>query len=180
MDYHMYDRHNIIKFLKLIFSVCFILVLSACSSSDDTDTTAETVTEIPQFIQKLALTTTDPNAELLAWVIIDGGAPILMDLAGGTASATIPGLSRLVHTVQIKFEFTDGVDIITLATATKEIDLSAGDGSLSFADTDYDTASHDNDGDGDSNLVEILNGTNPLPATDCILDTSVIGDCILG
>ena len=63
----MYDRHNITKFLKLIISACFILVLSACSSNnDDAAATAETATEIPQFIQKLALTTTDPDAEFIS------------------------------------------------------------------------------------------------------------------
>ncbi len=55
-------------------------------------------------------------------------------VAGGTASTSIPGLSRSIHTVQIEFEFTDGVDTITLATATSTVDLSAGDASLSFDD----------------------------------------------
>lgn len=180
---NMYDRHNITKFLKLIFSVCFILVLSACSSSDDTDTTAETVTEIPQFIQKLALNTTDPNASLLAWITIDGGtrSPMTVDSAAGTVSTSIPGLSRSVHTVLIEFEFTDGVDTITLATATSTVDLSAGDGSLTFADADYNV-NFDNDNDGLSNLNEIINGFDPLvvDVSDCILDTSVIGGCTLG
>jgi hypothetical protein len=179
----MYDRHNITKFLKLIFSACFMLVLSACSSNDDAAETTETVTEIPQFIQKLALTTADPDAELLAWVIIDGGEPIplTIDLVAGTASKSIT-LNRSKHTILIEFEFTDGVDTITLATATKTVDLSAGDASLAFVDTDYDVASYDDDNDGVSNLSEIINGTDPLiPAvTDCILDTSVIGGCTLG
>ena len=170
----MYDRHNIItKFLELIFTACFILVLSACSSNNnDTVATAETATEIPQFIQKLALT----DGNLVAWITIDGGEPILMDLAGGTASASIPNLSRSVHTVEIKFEFTDGVGTITLATATGTVDLSSGDGSLSFADTDY-KIDYDDDNDGDTNLEEVINGTSPL---DCLLDTSVIDSCTLG
>ncbi len=179
----MYGRHNIItKFLKLIFSACFILVLSACSSSDDTDTTAETVTDIPQFIQKLVLNTTDPNASLLAWITIDGGTrtQLTIDLVTNTASRSIT-LSRSKHTVLIEFEFTDGVDTITLATATKSIDLSDGYDSLTFEIPDY-TTSYDDDNDGLSNLSEIIDGTDPLiPAvTDCILDTSVIGNCTLG
>ena len=180
---NMYNRHNITKFLKLIFSACFILVLSACSSSDDTVTTTETVTDIPQFIQKLALNTTDGHLE--AWITIDGGAPIPMDLAGGTASASIPNLSRSVHTVEIKFEFTDDVDTITLATATKSVDLSSGDGSLSFADEDY-TTNFDEDNDTFTNLIEVTNDSDPLnefdipSISDCILDTSVIGGCNLG
>lgn len=179
----MYDRHNITKFFKLIFSACFILVLSACSSNDDTAATTETVTEIPQFIQKLALTTTDPNAELLAWLIIDGDPiPLTIDLVAGTASKSIT-LSRGKHELQIKFEFTDTVDTITLATTpTQIVDLSAGDVSLTFEVADYITADYDNDGDGISNLDEIKQGSDPLVAdvSDCILDTSVIGGCILG
>ena len=172
----MYNRHNITKFLKLIFSACFILVLSACSSSDDTVTTTETVTEIPQFIQKLALDTTDPDAELLAWITIDDGTrtQLTIDLVAGTASRSIT-LSRSEHKVLIEFEFTDGTDTITLATATKTVDLSAGDASLTFEIPDY-TTSYDDDNDGESNLAEIIAGTSPI---DCVLDTSVIGGCTL-
>ena len=182
----MHNRHNISKFLKLIFSACFILVLSACSGSDDTVTTAETVTEIPQFIQKLALDTTDPNAKLLAWITIDGGTrtQLTIDLVAGTASSSIT-LSRSKHTVLIEFEFTDDVDTITLATATKTADLSAGDASLTFADGDY-TTNFDEDNDTFTNLIEITNNSDPLDPldlpsiSDCILDTSVIGGCNLG
>ena len=165
--------------LKLIFSACFILVLSACSSSDDTAATTETVTEIPQFIQKLALTADD----LVAWITIDDGTrtQLTIDLVAGTASRSIT-LSRSEHKVLIEFEFTGGVDPITLATATKTVDLSAGDASLSFDGADYDIVSYDDDNDGLSNLYEIINGLDPLVAdvSDCILDTSVIGGCILG
>ncbi len=179
----MYHRHNMTKFLKLIISACFILLLSACSSNDDTDTTAETVTEIPQFIQKLALITTDPDAELLAWITIDGGTrtQLTIDLVAGTASKSIT-LSRSAHTVLIEFEFTDSVETITLATATKTVDLSAGDANLTFEDADYDIDSYDKDNDGINNVTEIIDGTDPLVAnvSDCILDTSVIGGCILG
>ena len=172
----MYNRHNITKTLKLIFSACFILALSACSSSDDTDTTAEIVTEIPQFIQKLALNTTDPDASLLVWFTIDTDPPTLtptrtqltIDLVAGTASRSIT-LSRTKYTVLIEFEFTDGVDTITLATATKTVDLSAGDASLTFAIADYITTDYDNDGDGLSNLNEIINGTDPLVSNNKVL-----------
>ena len=180
----MVNRHNLTKLLKLVFSSCLILALSACSSNDDTVATAETVTEIPQFIQKFALNTTDPNASLLAWITIDGGTrnPMTIDSAAGTVSTSIPGLSRSVHTVLIEFEFTDGVDTITLATVTSTVDLSAGDASISFDDTDYDTASYDDDSDGINNVTEIIIGTDPSVAdtSDCILDTSVIGGCTLG
>jgi hypothetical protein len=175
------NSHNITKTLKLIFSTYFILVLSACSSSDDTVATAETVTQIPQSIQALALTSTDGNLE--AWITIDNGArtPMTIDAAAGTVSTSITGLSRATHSVLIEFEFTDGVDTITLATVTSSVDLSAGDASLSFADTDYTTA-YDNDNDGIDNVTEIINGTDPLidDISDCILDTSVIGGCTLG
>ena len=171
----MYDRHNIKKTLKLIISACFILVLSACSSDDDTAATTETVTEIPQFIQKLALTT---DGSLVAWITIDGGTrtQLTIDLVAGTASKSIT-LSRSKHTVLIEFEFefTDGTDTITLATATKTVDLSAGDASLTFADADY-KIDYDDDNDGDNNLTEIIAGTSPI---DCVLDTSVIGGCTL-
>ena len=179
----MVNRHNLTKLLKLVFSSCLILALSACSSNDDTVATAETVTEIPQFIQKFALNTTDPNASLLAWITIDGGTrnPMTIDSAAGTVSTSIPGLSRTTHSVLIEFEFTDGVDTITLATVTSTVDLSSGDASLTFTDADYDI-SFDDDSDGINNVTEIINGTDPLISSvnNCILDTSVIGGCILG
>ena len=88
---NMHARHNIKKFLKLIFSTCFILVLSACSSNDETVATTETVTEIPQFIQKLALNTTDPNASLSAWVTIDGTrTQMTIDNVAGAARRSHP------------------------------------------------------------------------------------------
>ena len=91
---NIYDRHSIKKKLKLIFSVCFILVLSACSGNDDTVATAVTGTEIPQFIQSFALNNTDGN--LVAWITIDGGTRTQMtiDGAAGTSSTSITGLSR--------------------------------------------------------------------------------------
>ena len=178
----MYDRHNMTKTLRLIFSVCFILALSACSD-DDSIATAETMTEIPQSVQAVAaLITTDPDASLLAWITIDGGTRTQMaiDTVAGTSSASITGLSRSVHTVKLEFEFTDGVNTITLATVTSSVDLTNGDASLSFADTDY-TITYDDDGDGINNVTEVKNGSDPLipaviiPAViDCILDTSTI------
>ena len=183
----MYNRHNIKKFLKLIFSACFILVLSACSSDDDTVATTETVTEVPQFIQKLALTT---DGSLVAWITIDKGTAeekkIEMTIAAGTASSSIPDLSRTTHTVLIEFELTVvGFEPITLAAVTGTVDLSSGDGSLTFADGDY-TTNFDEDNDTFTNLIEVTNDSDPfdeldLPSiSDCILDTSVIGGCILG
>ena len=176
-----HDRHNRTTTLQLILSACLLLALSACSSNDNTVATAETATEIPQAILKFALNTTDGN--LLAWIKIDGGirSPMTVDSTAGTVSASIPGLSRATHTVLIEFEFTDGVDTITLATVSTTVDLSAGDASLTFADTDY-TTSYDDDHDGITNVTEIINGTDPLvpTVTNCILDTSVIGGCTLG
>jgi len=126
-----HDRHNRTTTLQLILCACLILVLSACSSNDHTAATADTVTEIPQAILKLDLIT---DGSLLAWIKIDDDTRIAMDVnsATGSVSASIPGLSREVHTVVIEFEYTDGVNTITLATATKTVDLSSGDGSLSF------------------------------------------------
>ena len=173
----MYDRHNITKILKLIFSACFILVLSACSSSDDTAATTETVTEIPQFIQKLALNTTDPNASLLAWVTIGDGTrtQLTIDLVAGTASGSFT-LSRTTYTILIEFEFTDEIDTITLATATQIVDLSAGDASLTFNDADYDI-SFDDDSDGINNLDEIISGSDPLvPSSTLSIQATLVLD----
>ncbi len=148
-----------------------------------------------QATLELDLSTTDGN--LLVWITIDEGTRIQLTIDSTTstlststvstvstvsASISITDLSRSIHTLLIEFEFTDGVDTITLATVTSTVDLSAGDASLSFADTDYETASYDDDNDGINNLTEIINGTDPLvpDISDCILDTSVIGGCTLG
>lgn len=171
----MNNTHNKTKTLKLILSACFLLALAACSSNDDTVATADTVTEIPRFIQSYALIA---DGNLAAWITIDGGTRTQMtvDSAAGTVSTSISGLSRAAHTVLLEFEFTDGVATVTLATVTSTVDLSAGDATVSFADTDYDV-DFDDDNDGTNNLTEIINGTSPI---DCVLDISVIGNCTLG
>ena len=161
---NMYDRHHITKILKLVFNICLLLVLSACSNNDDSAAKikTETVTEIPQFIQKLALNNTDGHLE--AWITIDKGTAeektIEMTIVAGTASTSISGLSRSTHTVLLEFKFTNGIDTVTLATATSTVGLSTDNDSLSFVGTQY-KKNYDDDGDGISNLDEVKKGTNP-------------------
>ncbi|MCW9013779.1 MAG: hypothetical protein OQL06_08355 [Gammaproteobacteria bacterium] len=166
----------VLNIFKLLLAFVFFLTISACSN-DNTEATTETVTEIPDVIQKFTLTT---PGTLRAWITVDAGArtEMTIDSVAGTASATITGLTRASHTVLIEYEFTDntGNITVTLATASNTIDLSSGDGSLAFSGTDFDT-SYDDDNDGVSNMDEIANGTDPW---SCLIGTSLIGNCTLG
>ena len=170
----------ILKFLnssiKTIFIIAFTIFLNACSSENNTSATSstKTVTQLPLA----ALTVPNPSG-LSAHIILDGNAasPIAMtiDNVAGTATANITGLTLASHTVQIVYEYNDGVTTYTLAQSTEHtVDLTSGSATYNIPDTDYDTASFDQDSDGLSNAMELAAGTNPNDA-GCVLGISLVG-----
>lgn len=167
---------------RIIIGIAFIGTLYACDSGNNGSSTSVAQTEIPAALQKLTLGT----GTLTAFVTIDAGSPIAMDITTvpDSGSATIPGLSMAMHTVTITYEFTDGVGTLVVATATNTVDLTAGDGTISFVATDYDLASHDEDTDGVSNADELAAGSDPRVAgvaglPPCVLGTSTLDNCTL-
>lgn len=168
------------KYLFRLLLVMTLLINIVACSDNNTGANTETVsvTEIPEAIQKLTLTT---PGTLRAWIIIDGTRiPMEIDSNTQTATATISGLSRSNHTVSIVYEFTDlNGDIYVLAdTAEQNVDLSSGNITLSFDSTDFDTINHDHDGDGVSNAQEVADGTG-INDKRCVIGYSLIGKCTL-
>ena len=161
---------------RLLMVVIGLFALSACSenSSSGQPTTMTSVTELPS-----AVLTLPAGGELAAYIRVDGGAQTRLDISNNTATGSIPGLTRAVHNILIEFEFTDSSgNTFTVATASRDVDLSSGDASISFVDTDYDLASFDDDGDGISNAQELADGTD-LNSSGCVLGSSLIGSCTL-
>lgn len=146
------------RLIRLLMTACLLAVISACNNSNSSNTETTSVTKVPASIQKLTL----PSGTLRAWVTVDGGTRIEMtiDSVAGTASATIPGLTRDTHTVLIEYELTDTNGTITLASASQTADLSEGPLTITFTDSDYNT-SYDEDNDGLTNVEELAMGKNP-------------------
>jgi thrombospondin type 3 repeat protein len=177
--------HNLyIKFItKTIVSFLFICLLQACGSDDRNNSavTEKATTELPADLQKLTL---PGGGTLSAYVTIDGKTlsrvQMTINTTGtGSASASIPSLSRASHDIVITYEYTDGTGTIILATASSTVDLSSGSGSLSFVAGDYNLSSYDEDGDGISNAAELSAGSDPWDSV-CELGTSGLSNCTLG
>ncbi|VAW62872.1 hypothetical protein MNBD_GAMMA09-1476, partial [hydrothermal vent metagenome] len=158
-------------FLRLLISL-FFFVLTACGGNDSgsAENIAESkaTTELPSGLQKLALT---GGGTLTAYATIDGDAAnrkiMTINSAGaGSASVSIPGLSRAPHTIVIRYFYAVGGENYLLAIAVKNIDLSSGSGSLFFRSLEYDTDSFDYDSDNISNVAELKAGTSPGIRTD--------------
>jgi len=95
---------------------------------------------LPAGLQKLAL---GGGGTLNAYATIDGNADnrIIMSInpaGAGSASVSIPGLSRALHSILIRYEYTTGGITYIVASADKDIDLSTGSAVLNFASTDFD------------------------------------------
>lgn len=168
------------KSLRIFVPIAFLILLSACSSSDNATNTGSTKTTTA--LPLAALTVPNPSG-LSAHIILDGNttSPIAMtiDTGAGTATANITGLTLASHTVQIVYEYNDGVTTYTLAQSTVHtVDLTGGSATYSIPDTDYNTASFDDDSDGLSNALELAAGTDPGDS-GCVLGISLVGSCTL-
>ncbi len=158
-NYYLYKLNP--SFLQILMSI-FLVTLSACGGdSGSSAVTGKTTIKIPTQLQKL---TVAQGGELHAFITIDDQTQriemAINSTGGGSASATLNGLTRGAHDILITYEYTDNNGTITLAEAFKSVDLSSGDGSLAFEEIDY-RFDFDTDGDGVNNASELLNGTSP-------------------
>lgn len=148
----MLKRFSIYQLLAVL---AFGFVLSACSSGDNTN--ADTTKAV--FDMPAAALSVPGTGTLSAYVIVDGNisSPVAMTIntSAGTASASIPGLSRSTHNIQIVYEYTNGsTSYIVAQSAVHNVDLSGGSASFDVPATDYN-------------------------APGCALDTSLLGYCAL-
>ncbi|VAW69791.1 hypothetical protein MNBD_GAMMA09-635, partial [hydrothermal vent metagenome] len=154
---------------KILSTLLFLSSLYACGSDDNNTakiTASNSRIDIPEGLQKLTLTGV---GILRAYATIDGDTANRTEMTinpggAGSASVSIPGLSRAPHTIFITYEYvySDGT-ILTLANVSRTVDLSSGSGSLSVAASEYDT-SMDYDNDGISNVKEMAAGSDPQVA----------------
>lgn len=148
---------------KIILSLSLLATLYACDSNNTGaigNTANVAKTEIPAELQKLALPNPGTGTGLSAYVLIDGNTAkrqaMTIDPAGtGSASATVSNLTLAMHTVLIIYEYDDGSGPITVASASKSVDLTGGTGSIDFVAADYDFASYDDNNNGISNAAEL-------------------------
>ena len=141
-----------------------LLLVSACSSNGYTLTTETENKEgipIPSVVSG-ALPT---NGTLSAYILVDDGPRQAMDIYNGMASVTLSGLTLGQHAITMEFEFVfdDNLDRpFMLASASKAVQVGAGQNTLDFEEAEYDTDRFDEDGDGISNLAELNNNTDPF------------------
>ena len=166
-----------------------LLVLTACSNDSAPDVSTQQQSGVAiQLPEAIASRISDQtNGTLSATISIDGGPAQAMTISGNSASATLSNIAAGSHSFTIVFVFDhDLYDPLTVASATKTLNVAAGNNSLSFATTDYDL-SFDEDGDGVPNIIELdpASTTNPTISL-CILadtvaqSTAQLGSCELG
>ncbi len=154
--------------INFFLSMVFVL-LSACGgNSEQVPINNKATTVVPSKLQKFELG--NNNGVLRAYLIIDDNndnrREMTIDPSGaGSASVTVPGLSRDLHDITISYEYTLAGTTYVVAQANRKINLLDGDANLAFASGDYNIDSYDDDGDGFSNAAELKARSNPKDAT---------------
>lgn len=175
---------NISYVIRLII-LLMLSTLYACggggSGDNDPPNISKATLDVTSELQTFAL---GGSGTLSAFVIVDGDTANRVEMiidsnTASSATATIPSLSKALHTVVISYEYTDSTGTIVLATTSNTVDLSSGSATMDFATTDYDLASYDDDNDGVSNAAELAAGTNPRDGS-CVIGISIIGSCTIG
>ena len=149
---------NYIK--SIILSITLFLMLSACSQSgNESATTSGNNGGVALPFAVSALPNPDPLKATL--YCPPNGSPVNMEIDQVTNSAkgSCTGLSAGTNqTFTIKLTY--GTNNLMLASASKSITVKSGGNNLSFKATEFDS-NFDADSDGITNLVEVINGTNP-------------------
>ena len=138
----------------LLIWVIGLLALSACSNESSDSQPATSVSYVTQLPASLLVRPADTT--LKAYIAIDGGTRVEVPLDVDENFTYSTRLTRAEHTVVITYEVTDNTsgDVILAATASRTVDLAAGDDEIVIAEAEYDFG-------------------------PCVLDTSLIGGCAL-
>jgi len=172
-----FTLNNTLSLKNITFAATYLLLsllfVSGCTSSDrnnqvsiEPDKSSGTFI-LPTDIQQSKV----DQSKILAWITIDDGQstaqPQTMIIADGNAKFEKPDLMPGSYTFTIRFSYSDStVELtdVTLATATKSTELTAGINTVEFSDSAY--LYPDDDNDEFSNKVEIEAGTNPEDPND--------------
>ncbi len=180
-SYKLFQARAPIRLYLLALIATFML--AGCGSQDEraTDSSHQIISfKVPDIASKLDQTT----GILTATIAVNGGTPQNMTVSDTDATATVSNIPLGDTEFQIVFTYNlDPFGPLVVASATKTINVTAGNNTLTFANGDYDTASFDEDGDGLSNLAELDESSTTDPSiadAPCILGTSLIGSCVLG
>jgi len=160
--------------IKLFLSLVLVL-LSACGGDNNqAPINNKATTVVPANLQKLNLG--NNNGVLRAYLTIDDDEDnrqeMTIDPSGaGSASVTVPGLSRASHDVTITYEYTLAGITYVVAQTTRNVDLTEGNANLAFAADDYNLNDYDDDGDGFSNAAELKARSDPKSQNSVPLTT---------
>jgi len=171
-----YNKNS--NLFAFIFFAFIVLFVNACSQGSSTVNVEQQ--EGKGIILPAALVTLPPGGALSAYIRIDNGDRQQLTINGGTASASLTGISEGSHLFTLEFEYTSTDPItlmphppIILASASQTIVVGPGINTLNFLESSYNIDGYDDDGDGISNLAEITNGTNPYSS---IYVSAISGD----
>jgi len=155
--------------LNIIYLLLLTLGLIACGS----ETTAPTVNdsgdnssriEMPFNVQKIS----DAGGTVRAYIEIDGDSEKRQEMVISTdsngveiATLTITGLSLVPHSFTIVYEYTDTNGTITLARASRMVNVTSTGVNVNFPSDGYNLNDFDEDGDGINNVAEIIRRQNP-------------------
>lgn len=156
---------------SILITICLALV--ACGGNntdgvDQADTHSKQVSlDVAEFeLPKITASSFNTAGELKAYVSVDDGERKVMELDGENALLNIEGLTTGSHQVHLEFEYhSDSFGEVTVATLTKQFEISNGKNWLTITQEEYQIEELDDDNDGVSNLYELTNDSQPSNPT---------------
>lgn len=149
---------------SIVVILCFIL--TACGGSESisekrTNTHKNTHLSLNNLeMPNISASSFNTPGKLKAFVTIDDREPQIMVLDNENALLNVAGIETGEHLIRIDFVYySDLFGDTTVATVSKDFDISKGENWLTITQDDYQIAGLDDDNDGVSNLYEL---TNPL------------------
>jgi hypothetical protein len=170
------------KSYSCLWSIPFLLLLSACSSGDSTLTT-QTENKDGVSIPSVVSEALPDDGTLSAYIRVDDGPRQAMTINDGMASITLNGLTLGEHTITMEFEFvldSNPDQPLLLASASRTMNVGSGQNPiLTFTDYTTDGEGFDADNDGISNLAELSNYTDPFVAGPVATDVRITANAPL-
>lgn len=155
------------RFTHGLLILVFILCLGACGGSNDQENVESRASSqknnvslsVEQFdLPSIQISSMTAPGETKAYVRIDGGPKQEMpiDANGAEAKLKLDSLSTGEHYIEVIYEYhAEAFDPVSIAIASKTVDLEQGSNLLVIEQSDYSINELDDDGDGVSNYAEL-------------------------